>query len=109
MTADEETVSQYAKRMKWRYDSVEFRRTPPTDGRILVHNFGAPENLQRTHGDGGFRVWTQLPDKKLSPCSCGWRPDLGAHFTSHTMTKSRMVGIRRKAKREGYYIGPPSK
>jgi hypothetical protein len=101
--------------VKWRYDrsftddgttvSPAVRRTPPKPPRILVHNFPAPENAKRAHGDGGFRVWTQLPDKDMTLCSCGWRPDLGPHYTSHVESEKRMAAVRAKAKREGYY-GP---
>jgi hypothetical protein len=110
--ATEETALDYKKRVKWRYDrstmddhevngttviSPSARRYPPKPPRILVHNFAAPENAERIHGDGGFRVWTQLPDKEMTPCSCGWRPDLGLHYTSHVMSKKRMAAIRAKA------------
>jgi hypothetical protein len=99
----EETAHDYEKRVKWRYDrsilndDTWARRTPPKPPRILVHNFPAPETANRLHGEGGFRIWTQLPDEEMTPCSCGWRPDLGLHYTSHVMSKKRMAAIRAKA------------
>ena len=107
-------IYDYRTKVKWRYDrstgayddDTFARRIPPEPPRILVHNFAAPENAKRVHGEGGFRVWTQLPDEKMTPCSCGWRPDLGQHYTSRVTSKKRMAAIRAKAKREGYYVGP---
>jgi hypothetical protein len=114
MKTNDREIDDYRKRVQWRYDrsvvgdgdNTLVRRSPPKPPRILVHNFPAPENAQRIHGEGGFRVWTQLRDEAKTRCSCGWRPDLGPHFTSHTESKRRMAAIRAKAKREGYYVGP---
>jgi hypothetical protein len=105
-----ETVNNYRKRVQWRYDrpapifedgSFGGRRTPPKPPRILVHNFPAPEDAKRGQGDGGFRCWTQLPDEAMTPCACGWRPDLGPHYTSHPYRRpSRTATARRGARNE---------
>ncbi len=48
------------------------------DRRRLVHNSVPPT---QHIGSRGFRMWLAAPDvPRLTPCDCGWAPELGAHY-----------------------------
>jgi hypothetical protein len=46
-------------------------------GRVLVHNDVQPA---KKSGTRGFRAWEDDPSDKYVACSCGWCPELGAHY-----------------------------
>jgi hypothetical protein len=49
-------------------------------GWLLAHNSVRPTVDQRS-GVGGFRRFWVPPDPKWKLCDCGWRPDLGPHYS----------------------------
>jgi hypothetical protein len=59
--------------------TTELRRLPRAvpSGLVLVHNHVRPV---RRLGARGFRAWLSPPSDQLSPCPCGWAPELGHHF-----------------------------
>jgi hypothetical protein len=55
---------------------------PCPEGWVLAHNhFRHTENSH--HGEKGFRrFWLAYPVRfGFSVCRCGWRPDLGEHYS----------------------------
>ena len=51
------------------------------EGWLLAHNSVRPTVDQR-HGWQGFhRFWIPPDEEGWSVCSCGWRPDLGPHYS----------------------------
>ena len=54
-----------------------------TAGKVLVHNVQSLSPTRRL-GDMGFRAWLDGPSDNYGVCSCGWRPDLGAHYMLKT-------------------------
>ena len=63
-----------------RYVSRTPKKVP--EGKIVVHNFPAPENPNREQGEGGFRIWTSTPHPNWVRCDCGWGPWLPEHYRS---------------------------
>ena len=53
------------------------------EGWLLAHNIVAHDVDQR-HGQNGFRRFWVPPEKKdgWRLCDCGWRPDLGPHYSA---------------------------
>jgi hypothetical protein len=66
------------------------KNVPP--GKIVAHNVDFGGNVNRTHGDDGFRVWFDDPSDKYGVCTCGWRPDLGTHYRSAAWLKLKEQG-----------------
>jgi hypothetical protein len=58
---------------------ISYARRRPS-GWLLAHNSVRPTVHQR-HGVGGFRWFWVAPDPKWKLCQCGWRPDLGPHYS----------------------------
>ena len=51
-------------------------------GWLLAHNSVRPAAVDTRHGTGGFRrFWVPPPGLGLHLCDCGWRPDLGLHYS----------------------------
>jgi hypothetical protein len=48
-------------------------------GKIAIHNY-VKHHVGQKSGENGFRVWFDDPNHNYVECSCGWRPDLGAHY-----------------------------
>ena len=55
-------------------------RYSPKVGWLLTHNHVRPTVDQRS-GVNGFRRFWVPPGPKWKLCSCGWRPDLGPHYS----------------------------
>ena len=54
-------------------------KTPPIDGRVLVHNEVYP--VTRRQGWLGSRYWLEAADAvRLEACACGWAAELGTHY-----------------------------
>jgi hypothetical protein len=55
---------------------------------LLAHNPVQPVHVAQPHGANGFRVmWipperTALKERPWRVCKCGWRPDLGTHYSA---------------------------
>jgi hypothetical protein len=52
----------------------------PKVGWLLAHNHVRPAVDARGGVNGFRRFWVQ-PDPKWKLCECGWRPDLGPHYS----------------------------
>jgi hypothetical protein len=56
------------------------------EGWLLAHNIVRPEAADTRHGWQGFRRFWVSPEKMRELdwplCSCGWRPDLGPHYSA---------------------------
>jgi hypothetical protein len=50
-------------------------------GWLLAHNSVRP-TVDTRGGVAGFRRFWVAPDPKWKLCSCGWRPDLGPHYSA---------------------------
>jgi hypothetical protein len=58
-------------------------------GNVLMHNHVRSfdidadngDKVYRAHGDGGFRRWQGPLLDGFELCDCGWRPDLGPHYS----------------------------
>jgi hypothetical protein len=57
--------------------------TKAKPGKILIHNV-VPDHEQQQVGTRGLRVWQddRAAASEYVRCYCGWRPDLGPHFTT---------------------------
>jgi hypothetical protein len=56
---------------------------------VLAHNTVRPEDVDTRDGWNGFRRFWISPEKKkemekngLRLCNCGWRPELGPHYSA---------------------------
>ena len=49
-------------------------------GWLLAHNSVRP-TVDTRGGVKGFRRFWVAPDPKWKLCECGWRPELGAHYS----------------------------
>ena len=49
-------------------------------GWLLAHNHVRP-TVGTRGGVNGFRRFWVPPDPKWKLCKCGWRPDLGPHYS----------------------------
>ena len=58
-------------------------------GMVLVHNHVVPP--AKRSGTRGFRFWLQPPDAGVVVCDCGWRPELGRHFSILPRRGTQMV------------------
>jgi hypothetical protein len=58
-------------------------------GTVLVHNHVVPP--AKRSGTRGFRFWLQPPDAGVVVCDCGWRPELGRHFSILLRRGTQMV------------------
>jgi hypothetical protein len=62
---------------------MNYARCP--DGWLLAHNIVRPEAANTRNGWKGFRrLWISPKKKKKDGwklCKCGWRPDLGPHYS----------------------------
>ena len=58
------------------------------EGWLLAHNVVRPEAADTPHGWQGFRRFWVSPEKMKELdwplCKCGWRPDLGPHYSGLT-------------------------
>ena len=57
---------------------ISYRRRA---GWVLAHNLVRPGAAYTRHGWRGFRRFWVPPDEKWKLCKCGWRPDLGPHYS----------------------------
>jgi hypothetical protein len=52
---------------------------------LLAHNSVQPVHERQQHGVSGFRVMWIPPEltneNQFVVCDCGWRPDLGVHYS----------------------------
>jgi uncharacterized protein (DUF433 family) len=64
---------------RWNDTPIYLKRIPPNipRNRVLVHNNVRPT---RRLGQRGFRAWLAWPSTALELCSCGWAPELPAHY-----------------------------
>ena len=51
------------------------------EGWLLAHNSVRP-TVDTRGGVNGFRRFWVPPDPKWKLCDCGWRPDLGPHYSA---------------------------
>ena len=64
---------------------ANYARCP--EGWLLAHNPVRPESPDQPHGVNGFRRFWISPLKQKQRnsgwklCNCGWRPDLGPHYS----------------------------
>lgn len=49
-------------------------------GKLLAHNQVTPASATK-QGIWGFRFFAVEPSAEWAPCDCGWRPDLGVHYS----------------------------
>jgi hypothetical protein len=55
---------------------------------LLAHNPLQPVEVDQPHGLHGFRVmwippeWRNIKARPWRECICGWRPDLGVHYSA---------------------------
>jgi hypothetical protein len=62
-------------------------RSRHPDDYLLAHNPVQPVHVRQQHGVSGFRVmrippeWTTKDENPFVVCDCGWRADLGVHYS----------------------------
>ena len=60
-------------------------------GWLLAHNSIRP-TVDQQHGVNGFRRFWVPPDQgNWKLCNCGWRPDLGPHYSGLAQEGQRAV------------------
>src|SRR4051794_16293383 len=72
------------------------RRRPK--GWVLAHNRILHSKNAR-NGHNGFRYFWRAPGHAFSVCKCGWRPDLGTHYSS----RPRQKCVKRMVSRQRYF------
>jgi hypothetical protein len=67
---------------------------------LLAHNPVQPVHERQDHGVNGFRVMWIPPawsNEKFKVCNCGWRPDLGVHYSAGRHRKISSIDFENDA------------
>ena len=79
------TFLHMAKRQTAAERGISYANKRPAENWLLAHNHVRPE-ADTPHGWQGFRRFWVSPEKMRELdwplCSCGWRPDLGPHYSA---------------------------